>query len=282
MLKIIGSSRVDDFNRVVLEDGVMKALDIVEGDSVLVYKRLNEEGLGIYKAEGACVSNECDSPRRNHLMGMPVRLRLLLSVCAVAVTLGLFVLLASIGDISDPLSLSALIVWIIAMALMFTAITASQMIDRGYESERFVTSGNPYVKDRQVGFSKLTGDGYIYTGQVYVNSLFGSNPSAVDILLHLKDGREISILSSCVKSVSGYSMYKLRFKEDELVDGTFNIKLTFPYISKSLTLYAVFNMNVGDDGRIIISEGPLTADMKFDTGETEGVCERADYAEMEA
>lgn len=38
-MKILGSSKVDDYRKVVLGEKVVKALNLKQGDSVLFYKR---------------------------------------------------------------------------------------------------------------------------------------------------------------------------------------------------------------------------------------------------
>ncbi len=264
MLKILGTSRVDDFNRVVLENGVMDALDITPGDSVLLYRRENESGVGLYKSEGAVTTDERDCPRRNHLNGLPVAFRAALAVCLVLATAATAFAAAAFSDLSDSLFIAAVIMWAVTAALTVSAISLSKTVDRYYESQGFATAGNPYVRDRQVGFSKLTGDGYIYSGEIYINSLFGSNPFEVEVNLSLKDGRTLPILTVCSKSVPGYSVYKFRFKETSLCDGRFDVTISYQFSGKKAVLDAKFDLIIDDSGKTVISDGPIDAEMIFD------------------
>jgi hypothetical protein len=264
MVRVLGTSKVDDFNRVVLEDSVMNALNIAPGDSVLLYKRLNERGLGLYKSEGAVATSECDSPKRDHLVEFPVEFRVFQSICAIFLSVALVLCAVGVDDLADPVFICAFIVWIIGVALIGASVALSSQIDKKYENQRFETVGNPYGKDRIAGISSLSGDGYVHTGQVYINSLFGSNPASVDITLELQDGRSLPILSVCTKDVPGYSVYTFRFKEENLCDGTFMVKIVFHYHSKSITLDAAFRMSIDAYGKATITEGPVTAVMTFD------------------
>ena len=66
-MKIIGSSRIDDYAKVNLEDVVLKAIDAKPGDSVLFYRNYNDDRVCVYRAEGAKITTEADAPRRRHM-----------------------------------------------------------------------------------------------------------------------------------------------------------------------------------------------------------------------
>ena len=82
-MKIIGSSKIDDYRKAVLEDSVLRAINAKPGDSVLFYKKQNDSNVCIYKAEGAQITSETDTPQRNHLRGALDKLRMILIASAV-------------------------------------------------------------------------------------------------------------------------------------------------------------------------------------------------------
>ena len=74
-MRIIGSGKIDDYKKVTMEDSVLKAINAKPGDSVLFYRRQNEDNVCIYRTEGAKITTEADAPRRRHMREAFVRMR---------------------------------------------------------------------------------------------------------------------------------------------------------------------------------------------------------------
>ena len=49
MVRIIGSAKIDDYRKIVLEGGVMKSLNVKPGDSLLFFKKEHDSTLSVYK-----------------------------------------------------------------------------------------------------------------------------------------------------------------------------------------------------------------------------------------
>ena len=81
-MRIIGSSKIDDYKKVAIEDAVLKAIDAKPGDSVLFYRKHNDDAVCIYRAEGAKITTEADAPRRRHMREAFVRIRVMLAIAA--------------------------------------------------------------------------------------------------------------------------------------------------------------------------------------------------------
>ncbi|NLL94821.1 MAG: hypothetical protein GX224_03580 [Thermoplasmatales archaeon] len=264
-MRIIGSSRIDDYKKATLDDSVLKALDVKPGDSVLFYKKQGDSNVCIYRAEGARVSDESDTPRRNHARGAVGKLRtmLLVSVVLMLGALGLMALKSS--EVGMTFFLVAVAVWAVAMGALLGAILYSRTIDRPYDPETLVTVGGPFSKNRLAGLSRLTSDGYIVTGELYINSLFGANPGTVEVDIRFDDGRSVKAVTNRQKAVPGYSVYKLRFKESEITDGKVFVTTTYVYDGKSIVIGSEYDLGLGPGGKeIVLTEGPVTAGLEFD------------------
>ncbi len=264
-MKIIGSSRIDDYKKAILEDGVLRALNAKPGDSVLFYKKQNDSNVCIYKAEGAHVSDESDTPRRNHAREAVGKLRTMLLTSVALMFIALGILAFRSAEIGLVYFLIAVAVWAVAAGALVGAIMYSRTIDRPYESQSLVTVGGPFSKNRLTGLSRLTSDGYIITGNLFINSLFGANPKTVEVVIQFEDGRSVNAVTNCQKAVPGYSVYKLRFKENDVVDGKVFITTTYAYAGKSIVIGSEFELGIGPKGKdIILTEGAVTASMEFD------------------
>ena len=150
-MKIIGSSKIDDYKKTVLEDSVLRAINAKPGDSVLFYKKQNDSNVCIYRAEGAQISNETDTPMRNHLRGAFDRLRTILLATAVMSVLSLFVIALNFGSISVAWFAVGLIASILAIAGAVASIYISQSVDPAFDSQELVTVGGPYSQNRLPG-----------------------------------------------------------------------------------------------------------------------------------
>ena len=264
-MKIIGSSKIDDYKKTVLEDSVLRAINAKPGDSVLFYRRQNDSSVCIYRAEGAQMSSEADTPTRNHLKGAFDKLRMILIISAVMAALTLAMIAISFSSLSMGFFIIMFITGLVALAGIAASIFISQKIDAPFDSQSLVTIGGPYSKDRLTGLSKMTSDGYIISGDLYINSLFGANPSSVDVEVSLDNSESFKALVKCTKAVPGYSVYKIRFKETEATPGSFVVKTTYAYSGKSIVVTSSFLMEIPEGSQEIkVKEGSVDAKLEFD------------------
>ncbi len=264
-MKIIGSSKIDDYKKTVLEDSVLRAINAKPGDSVLFYRRQNDSSVCIYRAEGAQMSSETDTPTRNHLKGAFDKLRIILIVSAVMAALTLAMIAINFSSLSMGFFIIMFVTGLVALAGIAASIFISQKIDAPFDSQSLVTIGGPYSKDRLTGLSKMTSDGYIISGDLYINSLFGANPSSVDVEVRLDGNESFKALVKCTKAVPGYSVYKIRFKETVATPGSFVVKTTYAYSGKSIVVLSSFLMDIPEGGQEIkVKEGNVEAKLEFD------------------
>lgn len=267
MVKIIGSAKIDDYRKVVLEEGVMKSLNVKPGDSLLFFRKEHDSTLSVYKAEGARVTSECDSPAVNHQQERPKKIRFLTFLIAGVMLLMMFAVMMNLGSLDTVTVAIFAVFWVIAFFGIIVVIMNLDKIDAPSETQTLVTVGGPYTKNRVTGLSKLNDDGYAVSGELYINSLFGANPRSVDVEMEYANGNREVILTKCMKVVPGYSVYKMRFRDEGLEDGRLTVVCTFGYIGKSIVVTSDFNVRVteGKNSKsIAITEGPVTADMQFD------------------
>ena len=264
-MKIIGSSKIDDYQKTVLEDSVLRAINAKPGDSVLFYRRQNDSSVCIYRAEGAQMSSETDTPSRNHLRGAFDRLRLILIISALMSAVTLLMIAINFSSLGIGMFIAAFVTGLIALAGVAASIFISQKVDAPFDSQSLVTVGGPYSKDRLTGLSKLTSDGYIISGDLYINSLFGASPTSVEVEIRLDNGESFKALVKGTKAVPGYSTYKIRFKETAATPGSFVVKTTYGYIGKTVTVFSSFIMEIPEGGQEIkVKEGNVEAKLEFD------------------
>ena len=262
-MKIIGSSKIDDYKKTVLEDSVLRAINAKPGDSVLSYKRQNDSSVCIYRAEGAQVSSENDTASRPHLEKEFNKLRMILIISAIMSVVTLALVAVNFGDISTIMLVLILLAGVLAIAGIAACIFISQKIDAPFDSQSLVTVGGPYSKNRLTGLSRMTSDGYVISGDLFINSLFGANPSSVDVEISLDEEAPFKAVIESTKSVPGYSMYKIRFKETEAKPGSFVVKTTYSYIGKSIIASSTFAMIVEGSEIKVIEQG-VEAKIEFD------------------
>ncbi len=267
MVRIIGSAKIDDYRKVVLEEGVMKSLNVKPGDSLLFFKKEHDSTLSVYKAEGATVSNECDSKPVQHRKEEPKRLRMFIVGVMGALLLMLFAVALNIKDLSMATFIIFVVLWVLGLFAAILIFLRLGKIDAPVESQPLVTVGGPYTKNRLLGLSKLNDDGYAVSGELYVNSLFGANPKEINVEMEYVSGNKEVILTKCTKSVPGYSVYRMRFRDEGLEAGRLIVTTTFGYIGKSIRVVSEFDVTVteGKNSKsIAITEGPVSASMEFD------------------
>ena len=263
-MRIIGSSKIDDYKKTVLEDSVLRAINAKPGDSVLFYKRQNDSSVCIYRAEGAQMSTENDAPSRNHMEDEYKKLRMTMMVSLVMAV-------ATIGLIALNFS-SLKMIWVIVMlltgVLAVAGLAASFLIvnkvDAPYDTQSLVTVGGPYSRDRLTGIARMTSDGTVISGDLYINALFGANPAAVEAEIAV-DGtaNPVKAVVEMTKSVPGYSTYKVRFKESEGNPTGLVVTTTYNYLGKSIVAISSFKMQATGH-EIKVLENGVEARVDFD------------------
>ena len=267
MVRIIGSAKIDDYRKVVLEAGVMKSLDVKPGDSLLFFKKEHDSTLSVYKAEGATVTNECDSAPVRHMKEEPKRLRTYVVGIIGLMFLMLFPVAMNLESIDMTTFIIFVVFWVLGFCVASLTFLRLGRIDAPNEAQTLVTVGGPYTKNRLLGLSKLNDDGYAVSGELYINSLFGANPQSVEVEMQYENGGSETILTKCTQIVPGYTVYKMRFKDEGLEAGKLTVCTTFGYIGKSIKVVSEFDVGVAqgkNSKSISITEGPVSASMEFD------------------
>ena len=262
-MKIIGSSKIDDYKKTVLEDSVLRAINAKPGDSVLFYKRQNDSSVCIYRAEGAQMSTENDTPNRSHLEGTFKKLRTMMIVSATLIAVTIALVAINYDSLDLLWVIAILLAGVLALCGIAASIFISQKVDAPFDSQSLVTVGGPYSKNRLTGLSRMTSDGYVISGDLYINSLFGANPSSVEVEINLDGAAPFKAIIESTKSVPGYSMYKIRFKESEAKPGNVVVKTTYSYMGKSIVAESTFLMNIAGSEIKVIEQG-VEAKLEFD------------------
>ena len=264
-MRIIGSSKIDDYKKVAIEDVVLKAIDAKPGDSVLFYRKHNDDAVCIYRAEGAKITTEADAPRRRHMREAFVRMRIMLAIGAVFTLLRLIMTVFNYNLLGPWRFAATFTLGILTLTFVLASIFLSQIVDKPYDSQALVTVGNVYAKNRLSGISKLTTDGFVATGNLYINSLFGANPQSVSVDVFPDNGNQFKAVVTEIKSVPGYSAYKVHMKEDAPSSGEFVAVATYRYLGKSIIVKSHFDMTYTEkDKDIKVKEGLVEAEITFD------------------
>lgn len=264
-MRIIGSGKIDDYKKVAIEDSVLRAIDAKPGDSVLFYRKQNEDSVCIYRAEGAKITTEADAPRRRHMREAFVRLRAMLLIAMVFTVLRLSITVFNYSYLGPWRFIITFGMGVVTLVCVVLSIYVSEAVDKPYDPQALVTVGSIYSKNRLTGISRLTTDGYIATGNLYINSLFGANPSSVEVLVVLDNGEEFKGIATEQKVVPGYSVYKVHLHEQAASSGRFTVASTYRYLGKTITVHSHFDM-IYEEGEqdISIKEGPVDAEIHFD------------------
>lgn len=264
-MRIIGSSRIDDYKKLSMEDNVLKSIDAKPGDSVLFYRKENDDSVCIYRAEGATITTEADAPRRRHMREAYERVRLFLLIAAVASLIRLIITVFNYNLLGPLRFVETFGLGLLTLSLVIASIFITQIVDKPYDAQALVTVGNTYSKNRLTGISKLTTDGYVATGNLYINSLFGANPVSVEVNVMLETGVKFDAVVNEVKSVPGYCVHRIHMKEEVPSSGTFVVTAKYRYLGKIITVHSNFDMiYVEGEKDIILKEGPVEATIEFD------------------
>ncbi len=265
-MRIIGSGKIDDYKKVAMEDSVLKAIDAKPGDSVLFYRNHNEDTVAIYRAEGAKVTTEVDTPRRRHMREAFVRLRTMLLIAMSFTVLGLAMTVFNYSHLGLWRFVLTFAMGIVTLVCVVISIYLSEIVDKPYDPQSLVTVGGIYSKNRLTGMSRLTTDGVVATGNLYINSLFGANPYSVEVEVVLDNGEEFKGVVTELKVVPGYSVYKVHIHEQAVSSGRFTVNSSYRYLGKTITVHSHFDMIYEEGNKDLgIKEGPVDAELHFDS-----------------
>ncbi|MDO5862370.1 MAG: hypothetical protein Q4Q58_06235 [Thermoplasmata archaeon] len=265
-MKILGSSKVDDYRKVVLGEKVVKTLNLKQGDSVLFYKKDGGSDVRMFRAEGTNLTEEFDSRPHIHLRGLRSYLFMLSGITLILAIIATVLFHAedsgsSIGVPSAAVYVLLALIAVLAIGSIFTA----RSMDTREDDTMIVSIGGPYTKDRLLGLSRLMSDGKIVTGNLYINSLFGANPVTVEVSLDFDDGFKAFALTKCTKNVPGYSVHKIRVPSEGIGNGSMTLDLTYVYNDKAIHVLAKYRIFAEADSMIIrVEEDGVTATVEFD------------------
>ena len=186
---------------------------------------------------------------------------MIVSAALIAVTIALVAINYDSLDLLWVIAI--LLAGVLALCGIAASIFISQKVDAPFDSQSLVTVGGPYSKNRLTGLSRMTSDGYVISGDLYINSLFGANPSSVEVEINLEGAAPFKAIIESTKAVPGYSMYKIRFKESEAKPGNFVVKTTYSYMGKSIVAESTFLMNIAGSEIKVIEQG-VEAKLEFD------------------
>lgn len=265
-MRIIGTSRIDDYKKLSVEDNVLRAIDAKPGDSVLFYRTYNDDNVCIYKAEGAKITTEADAPRRRHMREAFVRVRIFLALAAFFTTVRLIMTAFNYTYLGPWRFAETFVLGLLTLTFVVASIFVSQIVDKPYDSQALVTIGNVYQKNRLTGISKLSTDGFVATGNLYINSLFGANPQSVEVEVFPDNGGHFLAVVNEVKSVPGYSVHKMHLKEESPSSGSFIVTAVYNYLGKRITVKSNYEMIYEQDAKDIkVVEGTVNATIEFDS-----------------
>jgi len=269
-MKILGSGKLDDFNKVQLSDKTVKALNVKSGDSIL-FSRGGGHTVQVFKAEGANLSSEVDMAPPERYDNKQAAIVLIIAAVILVAFCVWFFMFSKFVDLSvmDPNSLDFQIFLIAIMAVIILVVTGLMMqFSHKVESvnpQSIVTFSGPYSKNRLFGISKFSSDGHILTGNLYVNALFGTNPSNIECRVFYADGSVEPVLYKCTKDVPGYCTYKLRVPAGDLTNGKLDVAINYVYSGKAIVARTTLDLssNKNDAMTVKVAEGPITAELVF-------------------
>lgn len=220
----------------------------------------------MFRAEGTHLTDEFDSRPHIHLRGlrgyifMLAGLALILTIAAI--------LLVYADHHSSSLGVPSALVYVVlalAAVMCLGTLYTARCMDTREDDTMLVSIGGPYTKDRLLGLSRLMSDGKVVTGNLYVNSLFGSNPSAIEVTLEFDNGSKAFALTKCTKNVPGYSVHRIRVPSEGIGNGSMVLNMTYPYTDKAVHVVAKYRILADEDSMIIkVEEDGVTATVEFD------------------
>ena len=265
-MRILGSGKIDDFQKIVLSDKVVKALNVKPGDSILFYRGSGSRQVQMQKAEGAFLTTEVDSdgfrPDRNLRIA---RTFMMAAMVLTVVVLFLSTMMSKRGDsLEFDQDLIAVIVpsILLIVAIMFAMIYVNRMtFEKG--AEGIVSLGGPFSKNRMIGVSKVSSDGHIATTNAYCYPLFGVLPASVSAEVVYSDGTTCTAPTLCVRDNTTLAVYRIRVPDGDLSSGTLRVIIRYNYSDKSIVSEAVYTLSTGPRGGIRIDGEDISAEIVF-------------------
>lgn len=267
-MKILGSGKLDDFNKVPLSEKTVKALGVKSGDSILFSKGTGHT-VQMFRAEGANLTSEADLPpadkndNKAAVVILAITLLVMMSTIfflfyAKIITLDLFKTL-------ETWKIAVTILLVFAAVILLVAAIVMQFSHKVKSPEAIVSFSGPYSKKRLFGLSKMTSDGRTVTGNLYVNALFATNPSHVEARVTNASGVTEPVLVKCTKDVPGYCTYRLRIQYTDLSFGKLDVAISYIYSGKAIVVKAVLPLSTKkeDSMTVHVEEGEITAELVF-------------------
>lgn len=253
MVKIIGSSRVDDNSKMTLEDDVVKALHVRPGNSVLVYRRVTDTDVKLIKAEGG--NMEGKSTSENLPVDSTVK-SFFLELQAALIILYVLAIYAILNEDNVTKPWIFVIMGIITVEIV-VFIAALLVLRRG----------TAYKKGRLISFSKnvpFMGARSHRPVIVFINSLFGRAPSEVTVTTE-RDGEKEDVSCTLAREDIGYGEYRLAIDSKALEKGTdLEFRLKFEYSGENITVVSRFNVKRDGIFSVNVKEGATDTDLEFD------------------
>ncbi|MFA6710315.1 MAG: hypothetical protein WC067_03140 [Candidatus Methanomethylophilaceae archaeon] len=271
-MKLLGSSRVDDFYKVVLGKDVAKSLNVKPEDSVLFYYSDGE--VMLCKTEGAQLneySNTIHSFNKTERSRNTILVLGTLLIVFLALIISMIVLVELFDYKLQKTSLEIILyvgfgsIFVVTVLLLQACLTGLSVTNESSGRLKLWKRG-PYDNNRVFGLSKLTTNGEIISGTLYVNSLFGRVPETITAKIISVDDTDIEVLNKRIKTNGNRSSYKLRAPvSDEIASGKLSITATYEYGDKSIE--ARITYVISDDtskGSVIkVKESDLETKLSF-------------------
>ncbi len=265
-MRILGSGKIDDFQKIVLSDKVVKALNVKPGDSILFYRGSGSRQVQMQKAEGAFLTTEVDSdgfrPDRNLRIA---RTFMIAAIVLTAIVLFLSTMMFRRGEsLEFDQDLIAIIVpcILLIVAILFAMMYIGRMtFEKG--TEGIVSLGGPFSKNRMIGVSRISSDGHVATTNAYCYPLFGVLPASVDAEITYSDGTSRAAPTLCTRDNTTLSVYRIRVPDGDLSSGTLRVTLRYNYSDKSIVSEAVYALSSGPKGGIRIDGEDISAEIVF-------------------
>lgn len=265
-MKILGSGKIDDFQKIVLGDKVVKALNVKPGDSILFY-RGNGRQIQMQKAEGAQLTNEVEGddfrPDRN------LRIARLLLTIGIVVTVFILLISSSIFRIGESMEFDQDLVKLLvpSVVLIILMIFSNMLIGRianvGRPHEGIITVGGPFSRNRVIGVSKVSSDGHIVTTNAYCYPMFGVLPTSVQAEVEYRDGSTCVAPTMCTRDNPSLVVYRIRVPDGDLDTGSLKVTMKYTYSDKAIIAEAVYHLSVVGRGNIKIESEEVTAHVDF-------------------
>lgn len=270
-MRILGTGKIDDFQKVVLSKKVMKALGVKSGDSILFSRYAGKGSVQMFKAEGACITSEMNSAGQRG--GNFPRNKVGKNTILFCVVLSFVFLLTASGIFeTDPgfefsYKFESLVaIWVIMLFLLIIAYADISGGSDREETDTFISVIGPMGNDRIIGLSKILSDGYVASGTAYFYPMFGSNPSKISAKVEYNDGKEELVIMKCIRDSPGVSAYKMKIPQGDLLSGLLKIRTVYEYSDKAILADATYKLSCNENDKLFISvsDAEMNVTVHFD------------------